>query len=554
MAAANYDSADYPPFAVTVDVVVFTIRDDALQVLLVERGQAPFLGALALPGGFVRPDEDLDRAAARELGEETGVRPGSWHLEQLASYGAPRRDPRMRVVTVAYWAICPEIRVPSGGGDAARAGLYAVERIERGEIRLAFDHERIVRDAVERARSKLEYTALAARFCPPEFTISQLRRVFETVWDTRLDPGNFQRSVQERGTFERRDVRALASGRGRRASLWSVSDPDMLDAPLEKPLARRSGPESAEERLSAAAPAPRESRPKTPGPTRVAEMIAGDFYGEGFDLSRRRQAPRAGWSLLPEVRAVERLRALGAADRAVRVFLTLVSAMDRARDASRLWHAAAELFGSHPEAFDPDRAASMAHERLYELLAGSRVSQRHEPDSAAWRSICRSLASGSGAVCRVVDSGLGDVRELLKDLQSQDREGRPRYPMLRGPRVGPMWVRMMAALGGARIEGIESIPVAVDVQVRRATENLGVSDTRGLPLDAAKPVIQATWRAAVQGAGIGGPGGIAGTSAALDPALWCLGRYGCSHCERIGRQAPVGRACEYCRLPGRSTR
>ena len=251
-----YDAADYPPFAVTVDIVVFTVRDDTLQVLLVERGGEPFLGAWALPGGFVRPDEDLERAAARELAEETGLREGEWHLEQLASYGSPRRDPRMRVVTVAYWAICAELPEPRVGGDAADARLMPVERIEHGEIRLAFDHERILRDAVERTRSKLEYTALAAKFCPPEFTISELRRVYEAVWRTPLDPGNFQRNVQESGAFARRAaVPGPPRRRGRPASLWSLSDAAFAEGPasmpLKRPLARRRGtPEQV------AAPAP----------------------------------------------------------------------------------------------------------------------------------------------------------------------------------------------------------------------------------------------------------------------------------------------------------
>ena len=223
--AGDYDPGDYPRFAVTVDVAVFTIRNDALQVLLIERGGEPFLGAPALPGGFVRPDEDLDQAAARELAEETGLRAGSWHLEQLAGYGAPDRDPRMRVVTVAYWAICADLPALRGGGDARAAVLTPVEKIERGDVRLAFDHERIVRDAVERTRSKLEYTALAAKFCPPEFTIGQLRRVYETVWNTRLDPGNFHRSVRESGAFEKRVEAASVrlSRAGRPASLWSVT-------------------------------------------------------------------------------------------------------------------------------------------------------------------------------------------------------------------------------------------------------------------------------------------------------------------------------------------
>ena len=152
-----------------------------------------------VPGGFVKLDEDLDQAAARELAEETDLRPGSWHLEQLGSSGAPDRDPRMRVVTVAYWAICADLPELRGGGDAVAAALTPVAEIERGRVRLAFDHERIVRDAFERTRSKLEYTALAAKFCPPAFTIGQLRRVYEAVWNTRLDPGNFQRNVQESG-------------------------------------------------------------------------------------------------------------------------------------------------------------------------------------------------------------------------------------------------------------------------------------------------------------------------------------------------------------------
>ena len=241
MPAAVRDSGSgkFPPFAVTVDIAVFTIRDDALQVVLIQRGEEPFLGAWALPGGFVQPTEDLDRAAERELEEETGFRPGSWHLEQLGSYGDPERDPRMRTVTVAYWAIFSDLPVLRGGGDAWRAELVPVEMIERGRVRLAFDHERIVRDAVERTRSKLEYTALAARFCPPEFTISQLRRVFETVWNTRLDPGNFQRNVQNRAAFNRQRRLSPPAGRGRPATLWSVTDDTGLAEPLERPLARR---------------------------------------------------------------------------------------------------------------------------------------------------------------------------------------------------------------------------------------------------------------------------------------------------------------------------
>ncbi len=224
----GYDPEAFPPFAVTADVALFTIRDGALEVLLVERGGEPYLGAWALPGGFVRPDEDLEAAAVRELAEETGLAEGPWHLEQLGAYGAPGRDPRMRVVTIAYWAVCADLPDVRGGGDAAAAGFVRVEDIEGGAARLAFDHGRIVRDAAERLRSGMEHTALAAGFCPPEFTIRDLRRVYEAAWGAPLDPGNFQRYVRESRAFEQRaappsrvNLNRLLE-RGRPASLWAA--------------------------------------------------------------------------------------------------------------------------------------------------------------------------------------------------------------------------------------------------------------------------------------------------------------------------------------------
>lgn len=208
----DYNPRDYPAVAVTVDVALFAIRRDELYILLIQRGVAPFAGAWALPGGFVQPGEDLDAAAARELAEETGVTDDAIYLEQLRSYGSPERDPRMRVVTVAYWGACASLPAPSGRSDAAHAELVRVSQVEEGDIELAFDHEVIVRDALERVRGKLEYTALAARFCPPEFTISELRRVYETVWNTKLDPGNFQRKVRENRSFLQVGQSTLASG------------------------------------------------------------------------------------------------------------------------------------------------------------------------------------------------------------------------------------------------------------------------------------------------------------------------------------------------------
>ena len=173
----------------------------------------------------------------------------------------------------------PTCRHTRGGGDALAAALTPVREIERGDVRLAFDHERIVRDAVERTRSKLEYTALAAKFCPPEFTIRQLRRAYEAVWNTRLDPGNFQRNVQESGVFVKR-IEAAAeppSGRGRPASLWSVGAGSLDDAqpptPLARPPARRRRAAGRQAQVPAAA-AP--SRNRVAAPTAEDEKSGED--------------------------------------------------------------------------------------------------------------------------------------------------------------------------------------------------------------------------------------------------------------------------------------
>lgn len=181
--------------AVTVDLVVLTVHEDELAVLLVRRGVPPYRGRWALPGGFVRPDEDLLDAAERELSEETGVGSVRGHLEQLATYGAPRRDPRGRVVTVAHLALLPRLGAPMAGTDAAEARWVAVGDVVGSARGLAFDHDRILTDGLERARAKLEYSPLGTAFCPEEFTIAELRRIYEAVWGTSLDPRNFHRKV-----------------------------------------------------------------------------------------------------------------------------------------------------------------------------------------------------------------------------------------------------------------------------------------------------------------------------------------------------------------------
>lgn len=280
----------------------------------------------------------------------------------------------------------------------------------------------------------------------------------------------------------------------------------------------------------------------------LANMIASDFYDGRFDLSERNIALDSEWSKLPEVKCVEQLRASGTSDRMIRLFITFIAAMERARDSTRLWHAGAKLFETHPELFNPAYVSDIPFHTLLNLLSNNEVSQRHRPDTDAWRIIAGSLMSGDSPVCRVIGHGVGNAEELLKDLRSRDHTGRNRFPMLRGSKIGPMWVRMIAVPGGAKIDRIDIIPVAVDVQVRRVSENLGVTDTRGLPIQEAKPIIQCAWQKAVAAANIGGPSGIAGACAALDPVLWFFGKHGCSYCEKIGQKVPISQACDYCQL------
>lgn len=227
-----YDPSAYPPVAVTADLVVLTIRGERLCVLLVRRGAPPYRGRWALPGGFVQPDENLDQAAARELTEETGLADPPVHLEQLASYGAPKRDPRMRVVTVAYLALGPDLPDPVAGSDAAAARWVPVDEVTGGRRALAFDHGRILADGVERARAKLEYTSLAAAFCPEPFTVAELRRVYEIVWGAPLDPRNFHRKMTGADRFLEPVGETTTRNGGRPAQLYRRGDAGLLVPPL----------------------------------------------------------------------------------------------------------------------------------------------------------------------------------------------------------------------------------------------------------------------------------------------------------------------------------
>ena len=195
---ADYDPSQFPAFAVTVDVVILTMSESRLHVLLVRRGVPPFEGMWAMPGGFKRPTETLDEAAKRELLEETGV-DGASLLRQFGAYGDPERDPRLNVVTIAYLAVLREVGDVVPGTDAAGAALVPVSDVLDGNIELAFDHERIVRDAVERVRIDLELRGIATAFVGTTFTLAELRAVYEAVWGVHLDGANFRRSLLSEG-------------------------------------------------------------------------------------------------------------------------------------------------------------------------------------------------------------------------------------------------------------------------------------------------------------------------------------------------------------------
>jgi len=175
---------------VAVDIVIFTIQRAELRVLLVKRGIEPFAGQFAIPGGFVLEDESLDQAALRELQEETGV--GDVYLEQLYSFGDPGRDPRGRVISVAYFAlIAADHSALSAGSDAAEASWWPVDKLPE----LAFDHRQILSYSLERLRNKLDYTTVGFQLLPKRFSLTELQEVYEAILDKRLDKRNFRRKI-----------------------------------------------------------------------------------------------------------------------------------------------------------------------------------------------------------------------------------------------------------------------------------------------------------------------------------------------------------------------
>lgn len=213
---------EYGHPAVTTDIVVFTIRHDALKVLLIKRAEDPFLGSWALPGGFVGIDEGLDEAAERELGEETGVT--GVYLEQLYTFGKPDRDPRERVISVAYYALIPSDRIQiRAATDAEAVGWFALDELPA----LAFDHQEIFRMALERLRAKLEYSTIAFQFMPQEFTLTELQSVYELILGEPIDKRNFRKrilaleAIEDTG-HERRE------GAHRPAKLYRAINPETV--------------------------------------------------------------------------------------------------------------------------------------------------------------------------------------------------------------------------------------------------------------------------------------------------------------------------------------
>ncbi len=212
--AETYDASRYERPSVTVDVVIFSLIERELNVLLVKRRRWPYEGHWAIPGGFINMDESLEQAARRELEEETGVR--DIYLEQLYTFGDPRRDPRTRVISVAYFAIIRADRQTLRVSDeSTHVSWFPVRRLPGA---LAFDHDHILVTALDRLRSKLEYTTLAFQLLPEVFSILELKQVYEQILGEPLDKGNFYRKIKDARVLD--DTGMRREGRGRPTALY----------------------------------------------------------------------------------------------------------------------------------------------------------------------------------------------------------------------------------------------------------------------------------------------------------------------------------------------
>lgn len=213
-------SYEHPRPAVTVDIIVFTIRDSQLKLLLIRRAYPPYKGKWALPGGFVMTNESLDEAASRELNEETGV--SGVYLEQLYTFGKPKRDPRERVITVAYYALIPSEKIQlQAATDAEAVGWFGM-----GELpELAFDHIDIVKMAHERLVAKLDYSTLAFQFLPDTFTLHELQNIYEIIYQEETDKRNFRKWILGLGQIEETGDKSTG-GAHRPAKLYKKKFPD----------------------------------------------------------------------------------------------------------------------------------------------------------------------------------------------------------------------------------------------------------------------------------------------------------------------------------------
>ncbi|MBV8881142.1 MAG: NUDIX hydrolase [Planctomycetaceae bacterium] len=208
-----------PAVSVAVDLVIFTVREGALQVLLVERGVPPFQGHWALPGGFVLEKETLEDAARRELEEETGLR--DVYLEQLYTFGDPDRDPRGRTIAIAYYALTPPAE-PRASTDAAKAAWHPAGRTPK----LAFDHAKILKLGLQRLRAKLGYSTVGFELLPKQFTLSDLQHLYEAILERPLDKRNFRKKLLSLGLLKPEGQKRTA-GAHRPAQLYSFALPRM---------------------------------------------------------------------------------------------------------------------------------------------------------------------------------------------------------------------------------------------------------------------------------------------------------------------------------------
>lgn len=222
MATRLSHNAHLAQHAIAVDVVLFTIQGGTLKLLLVKRQQAPFRGAWALPGGLVGTDESVDTAALRELQEETNI--GNIYLEQLYTFGDPNRDPRGRVITVAYYALVNWQQFQLKARQrVSQADWFAVKRLPV----LAFDHQRIVEYALERLRNKINYTTVGFQLLARQFTLTELQSSYEVILGRRLDKRNFRRKMLQLGIMKgTRDFKA--NGRQRPAQLYTFTEPKVV--------------------------------------------------------------------------------------------------------------------------------------------------------------------------------------------------------------------------------------------------------------------------------------------------------------------------------------